>query len=88
MKRKIWFLSPTLSLSLEFGSIEKVSIQIPWLSLHKGQINMFADNVTILLKVNLVDYNKSDSNSNVNENLSHELKMVSNKVIISLFFCI
>eukprot|EP01032_Pedospumella_encystans_P033866 gene33866-38273_t len=73
IKKKTWGLSQNLSLSLEYGSIEKFTAQVPWLQLHTGQVNVFVDTVILIFRINVLDHDKSGVQSG--ENFTHELKM-------------
>ena len=85
LKKKSWSLNENLSLHLEYGVIDLLSVQIPLLSLHKGQVNVFIDNVTIVLSLHLRDHSNSDDDSDghhqVHENLNSDLKMVSQHIL-------
>ncbi len=67
-------MSQNLSLSLEYGSIEKFNVQVPWLQLHTGQINVFVDTVVLIFRINVLDHDKDGAKSN--ESFTQELKMV------------
>lgn len=75
IKKKTWGLNQNLSLSLEYGSIEKFNVQVPWLQLHTGQVNVFVDTVVLIFRVNVLDHDKDGVKSN--DNFTQDLKMVS-----------
>lgn len=83
LKKKSWVLSQGLSVSLEYGTIDKFSVQIPWSTIHTGLVNVFADHVSIVIRVNVMEYdpliNKIDINNDITEkdSFAHEFKMVS-----------
>ena len=68
-------MNQNLSLSLEYGSIEKFNVQVPWLQLHTGQINVFVDTVVLIFRINVLDHDKDGAK--INESFTQELKMVS-----------
>lgn len=74
IKKKTWGLNENLSLSIEYGSIEKFSAQVPWLQLHTGQVNIFVDTVVLIFRINILDHDKSGAKGG--DNFTHELKMV------------
>lgn len=62
-----------MSLSLEYGTIEKFNVHVPWLQLHTGQLNVFVDTVVLLFRLNILDHN--DGGNNNNESFTQELKL-------------
>lgn len=69
-------------MSLEYGSINKFSVQIPWSTIHSGLVHVFVDQISIVLRLSILEHNpnpnklESGDDSANNDNLSHELKMV------------
>jgi hypothetical protein len=67
---------------LEYGAIEKFSVQIPWSTIHTGLVNVYADHVSIVIRVNVTEYdpsaNKTDADNDNTEkdSFAHEFKMV------------
>ena len=75
IKKKSWVLSQNLSLSLEYGTIDRLNAQVPWLQLHTGQVNLFVDTVVLIFKLNVLDHDKDGAKGN--ESFTQELKMVN-----------
>lgn len=73
IKKQTWGLSQNLSLSLEYGTIDKFNVQVPWLQLHTGQVNVLVDTVVLMFRLNTLDHEKDAAKGN--ESFTQELKM-------------
>lgn len=73
MKKQTWPLNQSLSLSLEYGTIDKFNVQVPWLQLHTGHVNLLLDTVVLVFRLNVLDHDK-DANK-ASESFTQELKL-------------
>lgn len=58
---------------MEHGTIDKFNVQVPWLHLHTGQVNLFVDTIVLVFRLNILDHNTEAALSN--DNFTRELKM-------------
>jgi len=54
-KQMEWNLSPGINLALEYGHVEKVQVQIPWMELRSGNVSAIVDTCHVMLRVKIVD---------------------------------
>jgi hypothetical protein len=73
VKKQTWGINQNLSLTLEYGTIDKFNVQVPWLQLHTGQVNVFVDTVVLMFRLNIIDHEKDGGKAN--ESFTQELKM-------------
>jgi hypothetical protein len=67
-------ISQNICLSLDYGTIDKFTVQVPWLQLHTGQVNVFIDTVVLIFKLSVVDADNDLLKSS--ESFTQELKRV------------
>ena len=77
LKKQCWVLSPGISLSMEYGTIESFNVQIPWIKLHTGSLDVLVDNVHIIFKLNIQDRESEEDASRSSESFTQDFKMVS-----------
>ena len=58
---------------MEYGTIDKFNVQVPWLQLHSGHVNLFLDTVVLVFRLNVLDHDK-DANK-ASESFTQELKL-------------
>jgi hypothetical protein len=75
LRKKSWFLSQNVCLDLESGSIGRFTVQVPWLQLHTGNVNVFADSISLVFRLNLLEH--EDGEAQRNESLAYELKALT-----------
>ncbi len=74
-------------MSLEFGVINKFSVQIPWTTIHTGLVHIFVDSISIVLRLNVLEHDsQNDGQDSIgNESFAHDIKMVGLVLDLSIF---
>ena len=89
IKQMQWSIGSGLSLSLEYGHIDKIQVQVPWMELRSGNVSAIIDTCHVVLRVQIDEsLHKSDANhqsriseaehkANMAKLLQDELKLLS-----------
>lgn len=67
---------------MEFGVIDSLSIQVPWTQIHTGLVNVFIDNLQVVLRLIVIDAESADGDKE-DSSFTDGIKMVLLQIIMS-----